>query len=205
MTIHNRHMRQIATCVLGACVLTSCSPVSQKVSYGDAGAAQALSTDFGSSDLQQIASSLVDSLVIFPPIVEITASRRPVIQIDQIKNKTRQHIDTEGITDSIKSKLLRTGKFRFTDRGTDDAVIEEVRWQQESGLYKKSSQQQFGGHIGSEYLLTGKIMEIAQRSGRLEDVYYKFTLELRNLSTGIIEWSDEKEIRKMSERSLVGW
>ena len=39
------------------------------VQYGDATALQTLSTDFSSSDLQQIAESMVDSLLTFPPIV----------------------------------------------------------------------------------------------------------------------------------------
>src|SRR5690242_15074523 len=72
------------------------------VHYGDAGSAKPLSADFGSSDLQQIAESLVDSLVTYPPVVELTAQRRPVVVVDKVKNKTMQHIDTESVTDSIR-------------------------------------------------------------------------------------------------------
>ena len=37
-----------------------------KVQYGDAGSAKPLSVEFGSSDLQQIAETMVDSLLTFP-------------------------------------------------------------------------------------------------------------------------------------------
>lgn len=48
-------------------------------------------------------------------------------------------------------------------------------------------------------------MDITQRQGRETDVYYKFTLSLKNLSTGILEWSDEKEIKKLGTKPLFGW
>jgi hypothetical protein len=175
-----------------------------KVQYGDAGSAKPLSVEFGSSDLQQIAESMVDSLLTFPPVVELTAQRRPVIVVDKVKNKTMQHIDTESITDSIRAKLIRSGKFRFIDRTTDEAAIAELTIQQESGLVDPKTAVDFGQQIGAEFLLTSNFSEIRQRQGSIVDTYYKFTMSLKNLKTGILEWSDEKEIRKTFKRSTFG-
>jgi len=174
------------------------------VKYGEATSMQTVSTDFSSSDLQQIASTMVDSLLVFPPIVEVTNQRRPVLTVDQIKNKTMQHIDTESVTDSIRTKLIQTGKFRFIDRTTDQAAVNEVTTQQDSGLVDKNTAVQFGKQIGAEYILTGNISEIEQDNGKVSDVYYKFTLNLKNLTTGILEWSAEKEIRKTAMRRTFG-
>lgn len=175
-----------------------------KVQYGDAGSAKPLSVEFGSSDLQQIAESMVDSLLTFPPIVEMTAQRRPVITVDKVKNKTMQHIDTESITDSIRTRLIRSGKFRFIDRTTDAATIAELKTQQESGLVDPKTAVDFGQQIGSEFMLTANFSEIRQKQGNVTDTYYKFTMNLKNLKTGILEWSDEKEIRKTFKRSTFG-
>jgi penicillin-binding protein activator len=182
--------------------LSGCAATS--VQYGDAGSAKPLSTEFGSSDLQQIAESMVDSLVTFPPVVELTGQRRPVITVDRVKNKTMQHIDTESITDSIRAKLVRSGKFRFIDRTTDSAAIDEIKTQQDSGLVDKKTAVNFGQQIGAEFLLTANFSEIRQKAGSVTDVYYKFTMNLKNLKTGILEWSDEKEIRKVFQRSMFG-
>ena len=189
------------TMLLVLALLAGCA---SKVQYGDAGSATPLSVDFGSSDLQQIAEAMVDSLLTFPPIVEMTAQGRPVIAVDRVKNKTMQHIDTESITDSIRAKLMRSGKFRFIDRTTDDALIEELSIQQESGLVDPRTAVAFGQQIGAEFLLTSNFSEIRQRQGSITDTYYKFTMTLRNLRTGILEWSDEKEIRKTFKRSTFG-
>ncbi|MBI1920271.1 MAG: penicillin-binding protein activator LpoB [Geobacter sp.] len=183
-------------------LLSACA--STQVQYGDAGSAKPLVTEFGSSDLQQIAGSMVDSLLTFEPVVELTSKARPVLLVDSVKNKTMQHIDTESITDSIRAKLIRSGKFRFIDRTTDDAALEEFRTQQESGLVDKEKAVKMGQQFGAEYILTSNFSEIRQQAGNVTDVYYKFTMSLKNLKTGILEWSDEKEIRKVSKRSTFG-
>ncbi len=183
--------------------LSGCATV-PNVQYGDAGSAKPMSTEFGSSDLQQIAASLVDSLITFPPIIELTAQKRPVISVDRVKNKTMQHIDTESITDTVRTKLIRSGKFRFIDRTTDSAAIEEIKTQQDSGLVDKKSAVNFGGQAGADFLLTANFSEIRQKAGSVTDVYYKFTMNLKNLRTGVLEWSDEKEIRKVFNKSLFG-
>ena len=174
------------------------------VEYGDATSAQALSTDFGASDLQQTAAAMVDSLLTFPPIVEATSQRRPVLTVSKVKNKTMQHIDTESLTDSIRAKLIKSGKFRFIDRTTEAEAIAEVKDQQEDGLTKQSQVVQFGQQEAAEFMLTANLSEIAQKAGNVKDVYYKFTMSLKNLKTGILEWSDEKEIRKVGKRSTFG-
>jgi uncharacterized protein (TIGR02722 family) len=162
-------------------------------------------TGFGASDLQQVAEAMVDSLLIFPPVVDATTSRRPVLTVDRVKNKTMQHIDTESITDSIRVKLIHSGRFRFIDRTTDDATIDEIKTQLESGLVDKKTARRFGKQIAPEYMLTANLSEINQRGGGVKDVYYKFTMSLKNLQTGVLEWSDEKELRKQSAKALLGW
>jgi penicillin-binding protein activator len=187
--------------LVAALPLAGCA---HNVSYGDAGSAKPLSTEFGSSDLQQIAETMVDSLASFPPMVELTSQRRPVVTVDKVKNKTMQHIDTESVTDSIRTKLIRSGKFRFIDRSTDSASSEEIKIQQDSGLVDKATAADFGKQIGAEYLLTSNFSEIKQKAGSVTDVYYKFTMSLKSLKTGILEWSDEKEIRKTFNKSMFG-
>jgi uncharacterized protein (TIGR02722 family) len=174
------------------------------VDYGNAQERETVNTDFGSTDLQMIASKMVDDLLSFPPIVQLTATRRPVVFVDKIKNKTMQHIDTESITDTIQSKLINSGKFRFVDMSVVDAVRKQLNYQGDSGMVNPATAVQMGHQIGAEYMLYGNLSAISKTSGSTKDVYYKFTLKLMNLQTGIIEWSNEKEIRKDRTRSLFG-
>ncbi len=198
----NRVVFVLCAGMLAATVFTGCSTT--KVSYGDAADVETTTASFGSTDLQQIASKMVESLLSYPSIVEVTRQRRPVIFIDGIKNKTTEHIDTESITDTIATRLMRSGKFRFIDITKIESVRKQIEFQRESGMVNPNTAIQTGRQIGAEYMLYGNLSSIVKKSGRTKDVYYKFTLKLMHLKSGIIEWSDEKEIRKTRTRSLFG-
>ena len=187
--------------VLCACgIIVALSGCSSTVSYGDPTSAKPISTDFGSNDLQQTVNTMVNSMLTFPPVVEMTKDRRPILEVAKVNNKTMQHIDTQSITDSIRTRLLRSGKFRFTDRSTDAQTIQEIKDQQESGLNDQNTAVQFGQGASAEFLLVANISEIKQKASGVIDVYYKVTMSLKNLRTGILEWSDEQEIRKVEKK-----
>jgi hypothetical protein len=175
-----------------------------QVKYGDAAAVETTTTGFGSTDLQKMAEKMVDSLLTFPPIVEVTNKSRPVLFVDRIKNKTSEHIDTESITDTISTRLLRSGKFRFVDMTKVDDVYRQLDFQSDSGLVDPKTAVKVGKQIGAQYMLYGNLSSIVKRTEDKKDVYYKFTMKLMQLETGLLEWSDEKEIRKTKERSLFG-
>ncbi|KZX86493.1 penicillin-binding protein activator LpoB, partial [Alcanivorax sp. HI0013] len=172
--------------------------------YGDAQARETVNTDFGSTDLQMIAAKMVDDMMVFPPIVQMTQNRRPVVFVDRIKNKTTEHVDTESITDTIQSKLINSGKFRFVDMSVVDRVRQQLEYQSDSGMVDQSTAAAMGRQIGAELMMYGNFSSIVKRDGSTKDVYYKFTLKLLNIQTGIIEWTNEKEIRKTRSKSLFG-
>ena len=188
----------ILTAIIG---LSACQ---SRVEYGDATAVETVNENFGSTDLQAITSKMVDSMLTFPPVLSLTASSRPVIFVDTVKNKTSEHIDTESVTDSISNQLLRSGKFRFIDMTKVDAVRKQLDYQNNSGMVDPSHAIRFGRQIGAQYMLYGNLSSIVKRDGSTTDVYYKMTMRLMDLDTGLIEWSDEKEIRKTRSRSLLG-
>ena len=170
------------------------------VQYGDETSSKPISTDFGSSDLQQVAAKMVDSLLSDPLLEDISVGGPPLLIVDKVKNKTMQHIDTEYITDSIRTKLIRSRKFSFQDRTTEAALQEELAYQQVAAHDAIASGQQ----DAPRYMLTANLSEIQQEQGRLKDVYYKFTMNLRDLKSGRLIWADEKEIRKQKTRSVFG-
>ncbi|WOT04519.1 penicillin-binding protein activator LpoB [Shewanella youngdeokensis] len=180
------------------------SACQSKVEYGDATEVETVNENFGSTDLQAIASKMVDSMLTFPPVVALTANDRPIMFVDKIKNKTSEHIDTESVTDTISNKLLRSGKFRFIDMTKVEAVRKQLDYQNNSGMVDPSTAISFGRQIGAQYMLYGNLSSIVKQDGSTKDVYYKMTMRLMDLETGLIEWSDEKEIRKVKSKSFLG-
>ncbi len=196
-------MNMFKIAVIGLAILTL-SACATKIQYGDAQAVETVDTGFGSTDLQIIAEKMVSSLVAFPPVMEITQRERPILFVDQVRNKTREHIDTESVTDTIVNKLLRSGQFQFVDPSAIEAVQAQLGYQRNSGLVDPSKAAKVGKQVGARYMVYGNLSSIAKRNNKEKDIYFKFTLKMMDIESGLLVWQDEKEIRKTKSRSWLG-
>lgn len=195
----------LATSVIVALTLTAGCTNKTVVRYGDAKAIETNNINFGSTDLQKIAGEMTDSLVLSPVVGTLTANTRPIVFVERIKNKTSEHIDTESITDSISTKLLQSGKFRFVDMSRVEAAREQIQFQHTGGMVDTNKAIQFGRQVGAQYMLYGNLSSIVKSDQDKADVYYKFTLRLMDLESGLVEWADETEIRKTQGKENVSW
>ena len=194
----------LTTLGLSLAITAGCAQKSV-VRYGDATAVETTDVNFGSTDLQKVANDMTDSLLLSPVVGTLTANTRPVVFVERIKNKTSEHIDTESITDSVSTKLLRSGKFRFVDMGRVDAARKQLQYQNDGGMVDASKAIQFGRQVGAQYMLYGNLSSIVKSNKDKSDIYYKFTLRLMDLESGLVEWADETEIRKTRTKETVGW
>jgi len=184
--------RMLLGLVCLACLVVAAS-CGTKVQYGDATAVETMTVDFGSTDLQMIAEKMVQSMLSSPVLQE---QNRPVLQVSTVLNKTNEHIDTKAVTDKIRTTLIQSNKVRFSAAEVRDEVIQELEYQRGSGYVNPSTGKKVGRQVGADYLLAGEVTEIRKQRDKEKDVYLKMTLNLVNLETGLIEWADEKEIRK---------
>lgn len=184
---------------LAACGTTSPTVGSGNVRYGDSKAVETVTNEFGSTDLQTIAESMTRSLIQSKSIAGKPS--KPLLTVAEVKNKTSEYIDTRAITDSIRAQLLKSGSVRFAvDTNAMQTQTDELLRQNQSGLYAKAKAKKIGKMEGADYRLEGNIASIVKRTSDVKDVYYKFSLLLIDNESGVIEWADEKEIRKTSVR-----
>ena len=200
--------------LLAALGASSCSGIK----YDDADKVETVNIDFGSTDLQQMADAMVQSLLTSPNLAYIdhpgkTDDKRIVLYTGNVNNRTSEHIDTSSITDSIRTALLKSGRFRLAaSSGGQDEVGSQVRFQTESGRVDPNLVRTFGKQIGADAVMYGNLRSIEkgkkrnlEEAGRkTDDVYYKFTLEVANVETGEVIWIDEKEIRKTKKTGFFG-
>ena len=166
---------------------------SKQVRYGDAKAVETINVQFGSTDLQMIAEAMTQSLLHAPVV---TGGSRPIVTVQDVKNKTSEYIDTRAITDSIRAELVKSGQVRFAvDEVAMEQQIDELGRQQ-SEYYDEKKATEIGRMVGAAYRLEGNIISIVKEDKDVKDVFYKFNLQLWNVRDGLLEWSDEKEIRK---------
>ena len=177
--------------------LMACS--GPQVRYGDARAVETVTVDYGSTDLQSIAEAMARSLL---QTKVISGSRdAPTVTVADVKNKTSEYIDTRVITDKIRTQLLKSGQVRFAVNINEmQSQVDELKRQNQSGLYKNSTISKTGNMEGAKYRIEGSISSIVKLTKNVKDVYYVFNLNLINNETGLLEWADEKEIRKTATR-----
>ena len=173
------------------------------VSYGSPEQVETVTADFGSTDLQMIAEKMVNSLLASPIL---SSGKRPVFYVSTVQNRTDEHLDMISVTDKIKVTLLKSGKVRFSAVGeANDEILKQLEYQASSGAVDPMTAKSLGKQVGADYFLYGEFSSIRKSAGRVKDVYYKFTLNLVSIQTGLIEWADEKEIRKQAKKPLMGW
>ncbi len=176
--------------ILAAALAGGCS---KQVRYGDPKAVETVNLEFGSTDLQVIAESMTRSLLQSPVVAN---GSRPIVTVQDVKNKTSEYIDTRAITDSIRAELVKSGRVRFAvDEVAMEQQISELERQQ-SEYYDAEQSTEIGRMVGAAYRLQGNIISIVKQNKDVKDVYYKFNLQLWNVRNGLLEWSDEKDIRK---------
>ena len=190
----------VATFAVVGVALAGCT---KQVTYGSPEQVETLTPEFGSTDLQMIASKMVQSLLVHPAIT--SKPKPPLLYVAPVKNKTDEHIDTQSITDKISTTLIQSGKVQFTAMADiPKELVDQLEYQNKSGLVNPSTAKPVGKHVGADYMLAGEITSIVKKSGSTKDYYYKITLKLANIQTAVIEWQDEKEIRKGETKSLFG-
>jgi uncharacterized protein (TIGR02722 family) len=187
----------LPTLLLSVGLLAACS--GPQVRYGDAKAVETVNADYGSTDLQMIAESMTRSLL---QSKAISGSKdAPIVTLADVKNKTSEYIDTRVITDKIRTQLMKSGQVRFAVSISEmQNQTDELKRQNQSGLYKNSTIAKTGNMQGAQYRIEGSIASIVKNTKDIKDVYYVFNLNLINNESGLLEWADEKEIRKTATR-----
>ena len=192
-----RRARLAAACGALAVLLFAAGCAKEKTRYGDARGVETVTNEFGSTDLQLMAESMARSMLQAPVIA---SNNLPVLTVQEVRNKTSEYIDTRAITDSIRAELQKGGRVRFAvDAAGMNPQVEELKRQQ-SELYAKEQAAEMGRMVGAQYRLEGNIISIVKQVRDTKDVYYKLNLQLWNIRNGLLEWSDEKEIRKTTTR-----
>lgn len=184
---------------LAGCQTTSPTTGSSGVSYGDARAVETVTTDLGSTDIQMISEKMTQSLIQHP-VVQDLIKRRGLMMASPVQNKTSEYFDTQLITDTVLTQLQKNGVRYVIEAGNMQNQVDELRRQNQSGLYDKSKSVKMGKMQGAKYRLDGSISSIIKKTSDIKDVYYKMNLRLIEIETGIVEWSDEKDIRKSARR-----
>ncbi len=191
------------TALMSAFALTACGPRQfVKGQYDENVEDTNLLTDkWSESDMQTAVRDLVASATANQAISG--AKRPPIVMVTRLQNKTSEHIDTQSIADMFTAELMRSGKVAFVDKAAREDISEEYDYQ-DSGMVSRETKKGKGGQVGADFILNGRLDSIVQEAGKDKTIYYKMTMNMTNLKTGLIQWTDYKQLRKQFKKKRVG-
>lgn len=182
--------------------LSSCSPKAfVKGEYDDPTRENLMNDQWSETDMQVAVKALVNSLVSHNSIAN--AKRPPIVIVTNLQNKTSEHIDTQNIMDMIRVELTNSGRVNFIDKEAREDISNEYGYQN-SGMVSDETKKGPGGQVGADFIINGRLDSIVQEIGKEKTVYYKLTLNLTNLKTSVITWTNHKEIRKAYKKKSIG-
>lgn len=193
---------KLAVALLAGTVLASCGPKAfVKGEYDDVERENLMNDQWSETDMQIAVKTMVESMVKHNSISN--AKKMPIIMVTNLQNKTSEHIDTQSIMDMVRVDLQNSGKVAFVDKEAREDISNEYDYQN-SGMVSEETKKTPGGQTGADFIVNGRLDSIVQEVGKDKSVYYKLTLNMTNLKTGVIAWTNYKQIRKTYKKKSVG-
>ncbi len=162
-----------------------------------------IGSDWSAKDLKDVsdymAASIRKSSFIASPQY---ASEKPRWMLARdMKNQTDEHVNTRIIMEKIRTRLINEGAAGFIDDQAVEDILNQMKLQQ-SGLFDNKTVAQVGRLVGAKLILRGTISSIRKKTDRKDIIFYNITLQLVTIQTGEIVWTDEKEIQRLTSKSL---
>jgi uncharacterized protein (TIGR02722 family) len=183
-------------------LVISCTP-SFEGTYSDPAKAEIVDDKWNETDARKTAEVLINSALTKPWLTAFTTvnkNKKPVVIVDDVENRTDEHIDTKALTEFIRDELINSGKVSFVNESRRQKILEEIKYQN-SGAVSAASKKSTGKQTGADFMLGGAISSSVHSQEGLKTVTYQTNLILTNLETAEIEWSEKHLIKKRFNRS----
>lgn len=179
--------------VSAAFLLSACAPT---VSYVDPNAVNSLTTNFNQNDLRTVAQNMSADL-----IQSGKMSQCKTFTLSKVANDTDQYVDTAVMTNAMADALTNssavTSKFVVSSQGMRNQT-KELKRQNDSGYYKKSTVATVGNMVGAQCRIDGKLTSDTSVSPNGSNTLksYTFFVQVFNVKTGVALWRNSKNIAK---------
>ena len=153
-------------------------------------------------DYIQAANTMTSELLASGALDRV-ATPPAVLAISRIVNNTGQQIDTDLLTKKIRVAVLQSGKALTTTTfglggKAEDPMAQGLQQENDFKSDAKTTRT-------PDFTLSGKIIQLAVKSGDTSQSTYSFQLSLTDAKNGLAVWEGEKEITKQGTRSSVGF
>ena len=192
--------------LISLALFTGCAAFRVSVDEMDPETSPTLTANYDQRDFLTWTDEMADLILSqFPPADE----QKPILSVFGIQNRTKKHLDTQSMADTISGKLLDSGKILLTNTSRRDELLREQGYQLQNAT--PETRTAIGKQLGAKYMMTGSLTEITNESGRQarvskkEDIFFQLTCEITDLETGLIVLRKQIQRMRRASKPIIGW
>lgn len=181
--------------VAGLLFSTACAH--RKVTRIDPSQQTDLSGRWNDSDSRLVANEMITQILTgaWRTNFEQKYSRKPVIIVGSIKNKSSEQIDPITFIKDLEKACINSGTVSIVQSGDERNQLREERNDQQT-FSSEDSKKKWGREKGADFMINGVISSIVDQYKNQKTVYYQVDLELTDLETNEKVWIGDKKIKK---------
>ncbi len=199
-------LSSVGVSIVVGLIASSCTPTMQG-EYSDPKKVEIIDDKFNESDVHSMMNVMITSALGRPWYEEYkkgTGGKKPIVIVQDIENRTDEHIDTKALTEYMETELINSGKVRFLEKARRDQILAELEFQN-SGAVDNKSKKKTGNMTGADFLLAGSISSQVHTQGKIKTTSYMMQMKLINIETSEIQWTEKNDIKKKFKRSGAKW
>jgi uncharacterized protein (TIGR02722 family) len=175
--------------------------------YQDPQKVEIIDDKWNETDARKTSEVMITSCLGRPWLEEFKKAhngKKPIVLVQDIENRTDEHIDTKALTEFIETELVNSGKVRFVEKARREQVLKEVEYQN-SGSVSENTKKKKGNQLGADFMLAGAISTQVHTQGEIKTISYQTQLKLINLETAEIQWTEKNALNKKVKRAGASW
>lgn len=183
--------------------IAGCSP---SVTRMDVGEVKDLSGAWNDTDSQQVSEEMIKDVMSRSWLGEFTRtqSRQPAVIVGEVNNLSHEHINVNTFVADMERALINSDKVQFVASSTERQEIRGERKDQDLNA-SEATRKAMGQEKGADFMLKGTINTIIDADGKTQLRYYQVDLTLISLVDNRKVWVGQKKIKKLVERSNLGF
>lgn len=158
----------------------------------------AMSTTLDRKDLEKALKISMEALRTSRLMARWETENNPTVGVLPIRNETSEHIGgaLNALLTEIESQLINFAPVRVVSLEGQDALIEEIRVQQENTAFDPTQTAKWGRQLGVRYILSGKVFSTDERTKEARRVQYYLFIRAVSVETGEILFQNQAPITK---------
>ena len=189
--------------IASALLMVSCASTTVK-RYSAVESVKDLSGYWNDNDVNQVCTTLIDSCIKSKRVAEFEKKngRAPVVIIGTIKNKSIERIDTSILSKRFQNVIINDGTLEFVADANQREELRAEKYDQAENAYETAKS--IGNELAADFMLQGSVTTIVDTVDREQVRTYQVDMQLIDLETNKIIWSDQNnDIKKYIKRAAV--